>query len=306
MTPQVDLSTLSDAQLAAYGLPPHASVVQDIAHWTQIVRTATRVCLPAQPSHRHGHLLGDHVLSGGSCSAEPTTQCRNYEWAGNEANGSRGTYGKAEVTFNVANVSLANVGDIASSWAGVGGDTFWIGSSAVVVQAGVDAENVCCFGNQSNTSWIDVEPNLGGSRNLPLCRLSTGDQIYVEAESNFNGSGEDYFFIQNISAGCYNSCSIHTTNNNQQDTCGVTGGPSFNSDSATGECIVERLNAGLAQWNSPGHKLSQTGCRMNNTNIGSLSHHYNVIINASNQVLAGVSSLYNGGSAQDLIWYQTS
>jgi hypothetical protein len=68
---------------------------------------------------------------------------------------------------------------------------------------------------------------------------------------------------------------VHTTNPNIVDTCGFAGGSSYNSDSASGECIVEKAwNTPVADWNVSGHAWRQQFCTMNGTEIRALDHDY--------------------------------
>ncbi len=156
-------------------------------------------------------------------------------------------------------------------------------------------------------------PKLGEAKlrnvgyNLPLCRLSVGDSVDVFLTSNLENDGYDYFAMTNYTANCYNSCYVHTNNNSIHDTCGFSGGASFNSDSPTGECIAERVGgARIAQWNPPGHKWRQHFCMMNATKIGALTHLYYYIVNSSGQTLVYPGPIDNTHGSFDQVWVRPS
>lgn len=125
--------------------------------------------------------------------------------------------------------------------------------------------------------------------------------------SNLENDGYDYFAMTNYTANCYNSCYVHTNNNSIHDTCGFSGGASFNSDSPTGECIAERVGgARIAQWNPPGHKWRQHFCMMNATKIGALTHLYYYIVNSSGQTLVYPGPIDNTHGSFDQVWVRPS
>lgn len=73
-------------------------------------------------------------------------------------------------------------------------------------------------------SWWEVYPEYDSVQLLPIGAISAGNTIYAYAESNLNNDGYNYFFIQNQSTSSYNDKTVF----------------GLFSDSATGECIVER------------------------------------------------------------------
>ena len=128
-------------------------------------------------------------------------------------------------------------------------------------------------------------------QNLPLCRLNTSDEVYAYITSNQNNDGNNYFYLNNNSANCFNT---HTD-------------LSVFSDSASGECIVERpgqmLNTyfGLADF----HIVGFRGCYVDYTPINSLPHFYHNMVNLSNNnnLLASVGPVANNNTDYSVYWH---
>lgn len=293
----VDLAKLSDAQLQAYGLPTHRVIDEQPQTWSRLFSHGLRRTCGTFPDTKHS----THTLSSPNanhCGGTPGDMCPNQIWAGNEDLGSRGTYREAETEFTVPNISSSPLGDDVFIWAGVGGNQK-VTSPVTLVQAGVLAEDD--IGGQYNESFWEVVPGYT-IQNLPLCRLSSGDTIYVYVSSNPDNNGQDYFYMQNESANCYNSYSL--------------GGSKNFSDSATGECIVERDEQGndLANFGTLtfGHS---DGCEMfdNSTQvlngIGNFPHNYFQIYSDPsnlNTLMASVGSIYNNGYDFNVYWKKGS
>jgi len=267
----VDLMTLSDAELQLYGLPTHQTLDRNPQHWSQILSYAKHRTCGTHPGKIHHKHLAEN------------SEVDSDNWAGNEATGDRGTYREAEVTFTVPNEAPgesqdgASASDDASFWAGVGGDP-GVSSPAVVVQAGVDTQWTGLF--QYNESWWEVAPNIATEQNLPLCNLDTGSQVYIYVASNDNSDGYNYFYIENESHSCYNSHTDRTA---------------F-SDSATGECIAERplqggdYYYGLVDFDT----IRFTGCYINTAAINLLPHFYhNMVSLQTGDTLATVGAIAN-------------
>lgn len=89
----------------------------------------------------------------------------------------------------------------------------------------------------------------------------------------------------------------------------LVGGHSFNSDSATGECIVERVGGEyglpLAQFNPSSNRVQMQYCDVNFTYINNQSHNYLIIENSSNQLMAGCGSINSTGTFP-VIWYRST
>jgi hypothetical protein len=216
----VDPLSLSDAQLALYGWPSREVISENPTAWKQNLSKAhLRICGTSPDGKGITHKL----------YRKPGESTKNSDnWSGGEAYGSRGTFRDSSVSFDVPSIS-GSVGDHVSMWAGVGGDPAYDGGSGGLIQAGVDS-SITSSGVYNESWWEMLTPGYSNSeQNLPLCRLRTGDEVYVYVESNYNGSGYNYFYIENDSAACYNSYYDYSGD--------------F-SDSATGECILERPTVG--------------------------------------------------------------
>ncbi|BCL80180.1 hypothetical protein ccbrp13_26450 [Ktedonobacteria bacterium brp13] len=225
-----NLLDLSDVQLIQYGLPTHAVIDQNLSQWKhELVYTKHRSCGSQPTKSSITHLL----------HPQPKTiknTLYSYNWSGYVASAGRGTYSASMVTFNVPSLAANTSGSHVSIWAGMGGD----GANPYgLVQAGIDS-TLNSNGSQSNTSWWEFVSNTAGEtsypeEDLPLSKgLYNGNQIWVYVNSNPNQNGSDEFYIQNNSTNDYNSYYLY--------------GSSYYSDSATGECVVERpsINGGLS------------------------------------------------------------
>lgn len=290
----LDLSHLSNPELLTYGLPDHSVIDSQLDHWTHIVTHAQHHGCerPVPTGERHYPAKGSgSAKDGGACSIYEV--CYSSNWGGIEDVSARGTYRIAEVAFTVPTIDTSNWSNDAGFWAGVGGDAYVPANSGqgyVLVQAGVDTK--VSYGNQYNVSFIEVEPDFGGEWDLPLCRLNAGDTVLAYVSSNYNDDGYDYFYLGNESANCYNSCYISTGSTTVATTC--VGGqqirPYDNSDSATAECIAERVTGAfgslkpLAAWNAPGHVINLNTCYAN----------YNGIFDDPYQI----DQIYNGCGSQ--------
>lgn len=331
--------TFSDAQLLALGLPSQESIHQDPAQWSTILmhlgqRNCARGQALNQPKSASSFLPTTSATLdslGDGCNATPGIQCQGDIWAGNETvssdgNGDRGIYRAANFEINVPTINhlRSNAKDWASYWVGVGGDSNVTGGlfppppgDTVVVQDGIST-GVTCFKTvncqQITTSWVEVAP-WRVLYYLPLCRLWPGDLVRGYVESNVGNDGYDYFFMENITAtnahekGCWNSCTVHTNNRSIHDTCGFSGGPNYNSDSATGECIVERAGGqdGLpvARFNPSINTVLMQDCTVNGRGIGKQSHKYLIIEDAASHLLVGCGPI-NSQNTFPIYWYRST
>lgn len=293
----VDLTTLSDAALASYGLPSQAVIKASPAFWSVALAHAKhRTCGISKSSRRR-------TSSPRLTSSGRKHLINSSNWADNEATGSRGTYRAATLTFNVPTLASNNPSNAVDSvWTGVGGDTNYGGSSVVLPQAGVDANasgTDGCGEPQYNESWWEVfGPNDPGPTNLPLRRLCRQDRIYVYISSNLQNDGYDYFYISNTTISNYNSYTTHDS--------------SKFSDSATGECVQERLGGlPIAQPNPNAGSASNTiginACEILDRNnyqqsVGNWPHIAYQIVNIFNGVLVYPKPLTNGGQDFLLQW----
>lgn len=240
-----NLLNLTDTQLIEYGLPTHALIAKNQAQWQQeLVHSKHRSCGSA-PSGKNI----THVLRPQHQKVKNTLYASN--WSGYVANSNRGTYTASMVTFNVPTLQASASGSHVSIWAGIGGD----GASPYgLVQAGIDS-SLNSDGSQSNVSWWEFVSNTPGEpsypeEDLPLSKgLYPGNQIWVYVNSNPNNNGSDEFYIQNNTTNDYNSYYLY--------------GGSYFSDSASGECVVERpsINGGLSPLANFGTE-SLSGCQL--------------------------------------------
>ncbi len=316
-TPGLNLRTLSDRQLMSLGLPTHVVLDTNLAYWhTYSARMPKHVCAKARRSNiQLRHTLtqtGSPQAPGDGCNKQPGTLCQSSHWAGkvrvsSDGQGDRGIYQQSILDFNMPSMNTNDSQAAVGVWTGLGGLSSVAGTSQGLVQAGADR---LAFGNTPYLSWIEALNSDGhdtGTINLPLCGLTAGDHVEVYVESNLNGSGYDYFLINNYTENCSNSCFLHTNNANIHDTCGASGGTFYNSDSATGECIVERISLGnslldMGEFNPPGHRLTVWNCAVNGTNMGQQSYQTIIIVNASGKHLVDAGNLSPSGDSFTFYW----
>jgi hypothetical protein len=270
----VDLTTLSDQALLSYGLPDHATINLNPQQWEKVLTHAKkRICGSFPSKFKITH------------NVHPDTGYSAANWAGNVANGSRGTYRAASVEFNVPYISFNNSNAEVGIWAGVGG----VVSSYELVQAGI--YTYIYKGNQYNVSFWQVAPEYNQAQDLPIGSISVGNSIYSYAESNLNNDNKNYFFNENETTGDFNS---YTLANN------------IFSDSATGECIVERPKVDgsftpLLEFNPNGDpKDTETldNCTISTNSgsngIGNDPHYYYSMYNG-NDLLAYPEPIFGNG-----------
>lgn len=303
----VNLITLSDAQLQLYGLPNHATFNENPRLWTRILAHAKyHSCTPAVDGNR-GPSVKRAIPHTVGCT-QPGEMCPNPNWAGNEAVGSRGTYKEADTEFYVPSISTSVVGSRVSLWAGVGGDPNFAGNSWVLVQAGVDAF-VDSNHHQINQSWWEVVPGYS-EQHLPFSKgLHVGDDIAVIVHSNsYSYPNQDAFFLDNFTTNEYiNKISSSLAL----------------SDSASAEWIVERVTVGcclapLAQFQNSGQppntvRLYGNEAEKNGSSqtysVASLSHLYNQIYvdpNNLNTLMASVGPIDQNGYDYSVTWHRGS
>ncbi|MEO6887784.1 MAG: G1 family glutamic endopeptidase [Ktedonobacteraceae bacterium] len=284
----VDLMTLSDAQLSLYGLPLHAMLDKQPAKWASHLAHAKQRTCGTSPSTSHI----THQHPSHTAPVSNTIQRTDPIWAGNVAYGSRATYRVASVNFTVPSIPSIGSSDRVSIWAGVGGDTDFT-SSVMLVQVGVDVSRAT-FGGQYNTSWWEIAP-YNAEQNLPLSRLKAGDRIFALASSSADNNGNNYFYIDNETVNNYNS---HSDNASKHLT-----------DGATGECIVERPTVGK----TISHLANFGTEQLNSCDISSVSqskyiinwpHDYYIMQDSSGNTLATVGAIVNNN--YPIYWKRSS
>jgi Peptidase A4 family len=239
-----------------------------------------------------------------------TTSHDSCNWAGNEAFDQRGTYRVASVEFRIPTISGNNLDHI-SFWAGVGGDEHYAGSSNVLVQAGVDSKIEQTGPTQFmqvNYAWYEIATQNGttltGSQ-TPVNfskGLNPGDRITVTVSSNYHGDQDNEFSIKNEDTGESHGWPIS--------------GPL--SDSATGECIGERvMQLGvlrpIAEFNPPPsatpHTVWLNACVISTDQathpVGIWPTNWYHIVNTSSDLLVGIGGIDSNGSFP-LHWIQAA
>jgi hypothetical protein len=256
--------TLSDAQLALYGLPGRRVLESAPAFWSVLLKNyhhrtcGTAPAIPG-PKFRFVHGYGQN-------------------WAGNWAYGSRGTFRAATVSFTVPAIT-GKTNSLVGFWAGVGGQGLQT-SPLSLVQDGVGIQVVK---NSSGTgthnyiyAWYEVvNPSCDVNSCDPVTvslTVKKGDEVSPIVSSNESNDGYDYFTIcDDTSGSCSNPKYIYTTN-------------TF-SDSATGECIGEEPNADAGDDANFG-TVELLGCDLNDAGspepIGAIAHNYSYLNTGNN------------------------
>lgn len=182
----VDLTTLSDAQLALYNLPSRAEFAQlggdHLALWHTLISHARRqVCSSGvrQP--------GPIVPGKG---ARTKADDLSPDWGGYENTG--GGYQYAETSFVIPTVQYTSTPYGVAFWTGIGGDY-----GDTLAQDGVQgySNTGCC-----TLWWTDA---YYGYAEQPIELAAIGDQIYVSTDVNYHVSGCNYFYLQDITYGFY-------------------------------------------------------------------------------------------------------
>ncbi len=210
-------------------------------------------------------------------------------WTGNEAVASRGTYTQAKMDFIVPTITGSPAGDRVSVWAGLGGDPD-VTTPSVLVQAGVDSY-IDDSGNQVNTPWWS---SAQVANDLPMGTINAGDTIEVIVSSNLIGDNQDVFTITD-----------ETTNDPYTFT--LVGGGGL-SDSATAECIVERVGISggspppLAQFGTININNCLVDTNMSETGIGNTAHEYLILWDGSTDI-AEPGAISADGNSFPVYWY---
>jgi len=192
-----------------------------------------------------------HTASAATIPHPKTSLSNN--WSGMEATSTVGKFKSVQCRAKVP--TLTSNGDV-SEWCGIGGDPTTVPGGVgktVLVQAGVDS---ClgpgCSGNNSNAQRNYVWWEIADALVVQPIRMSqgihNGDDLYFYMESNVGNSGEDKFYIKNLTT----KEPSHTIIVNDQGATDNGKPYSINridssnstfqiiSDSASVECILER------------------------------------------------------------------
>jgi hypothetical protein len=312
-----DLKTLSDAQLALYGLPTRRVLEGDPLYWSHMLdHYKHRACGPDIMTHPRG-LSHGLARPRASKTRIPRVSAFGSNWAGNFAYGARGTYKAAQVTATVPVIS-GHIGALAYFWAGVGGQQSITGNSTELVQSG-QGVMICpdgytgpeCFNDEGslpttgntwryNFAWYEIVNNSssGCPASIYYCNpvimsgmsIYAGQSLTAYVSSNAPGEPYDYFEVcNNTSSTCANS-----VENSHSD--------SF-SDSATGECIGEEpavTDKGGSDYYEANYGTEYlSGCYVeNNSGLGQgiqdWTHSYTWGQNAEGYTLQSVGSILHG------------
>jgi hypothetical protein len=299
----VNLMQLSNAQLRMYDFPTHDVLEANPAHWAAVLSHARHHVCGSKPNPRH--------LQMPDCP-QPGSICHSPVWAGNEASEwpvQRGVYREAEVIAAVPTIQTYDSTAQVAIWAGLGGDGN-ITTPAVLVQDGVDSW--VSNGTQYNFAWWEVVP--GFDAQIVNLTVNTGNSIDAYTSSNFNNDGYDLFSIYNDATDTYYACSLNTTGGTNNNDCllsGQHGNTQWNSDSASGECIVERPSVNgnpvpLAQFHDAGQPTNTLligDCWIGEQAIGQKNHHDDKMVDSNGQVIAACGAIFNNGLSFPVTWY---
>lgn len=176
-----------------------------------------------------------HAVDPHFTSKSPTN-AMSLNWAGYVATGGPATFLRARVTFTIPTItSKPDPNGVVSLWAGVGGATSNLVGS--LVQAGIDsalepADKFSPKPYQVNEAWIEAFPQ--DTQILTFANpksLSTGDSVTVEVKAEINKKNHNVSLSFTITD--------NTTKESQKFSISTTDA-TFQTDGASGECIVER------------------------------------------------------------------
>jgi hypothetical protein len=234
----LDLMKASNAQLAQYGFPTHATIAADPKQWeTNLANADYRSCSSASSENQSNRHIFPPSFSSPTPSSSPASSVSlSQNWAGYEAMALPHTFNAAQAYFTVPSINPSMPGDV-SAWVGVGGDPSLVPSGpngTVLVQAGLDA----CLGSfcgcsdsntQCNTLWWEEFPDFPAETVSFTHGVHAGDQIFVYIDSNVINDQIDAFFMLNKTTDEYHSVALS-----------LTGSRQYATDGASSECIVER------------------------------------------------------------------
>ncbi len=246
-----------------------------------------------------GHLSFIHA------SVPITGGTNSYNWAGYEADATRGTYTNVYIRFEVPTITGGSPGDVVSVWAGLGGVP-GVTDPTVLVEAGVTS-TLDQNGNQVNTPWWEVDPSVG-QQVMPIGTINSGDTITMFVTSNWQGSGADTFSISDYATG------------DSYVTPPLTDSADF-SDSATAECMVgypqisgDGMAHHFAEFNrsSAAHALNIDNCTVgtdnSQTGIGNVTHSFvQMMTSDGSTTMAAPGVITNDdGTSFTVYWYNPS
>lgn len=223
-------------------------------------------------------------------------------WAGYVAAGSAGTFLRATTTFIIPTLTgKPNAKAAVSIWAGMGGATPNIVTS--LIQAGIDSRLMPADARhpkpyQVNEAWFEAYPQ--NSLVITFAKpksLSAGNTINVEVRSqpdDLHTQVQDKYIINDLTTGETQTGKLLLT-----DT-------SFQTDGASGECIVERPFDLISNNYMPlpqFGKIALSGCEVSKkatphilSPIGDYSNSFKIsMVDVNRKVIAGSGALTNNG-----------
>lgn len=166
----MDPDTLTDAQIALYGLPPRHPGMNHAA-WKALVLSVKQ-----------------HY-----CSWTSTSNQNSYQpWGGNIAD--QGGYNFASVYYNVPCIASGSQTGDSSFWVGIGGVNN--GNVVHLVQTGTASQTSYFLGIQQYSYYAWVENTAASpSTEREVFGVSCGDRMYAEV------SGGNHMFVEDITSG---------------------------------------------------------------------------------------------------------
>ncbi len=198
----VDLTTLSDAQLAVYGLPARARYQGRLAYWKKLIQHAKhRYCGPLVKLNKQ--------FSHETLHRPYTREIDNDTWAGNIAIDH--SYNEVESTWNVPCVSTSSYRPAeVYQWVGLGGDGADYSNQGTdyhtLEQAGTGS-GINTDGSTYYFAWFEDVPYDAyaipttnySSRYVTYC----ADSMYVYLDSNLSYSRKVYYYIEDVTQDWY-------------------------------------------------------------------------------------------------------
>lgn len=204
----IDVSTLSDIQLASYGFPKRPQDATVLARWQILVRHA---------KHR-------------SCTSKPgvirnVSQESSQNWSGNVA--INGGYQEVVAYYDVPCVSSSPRNAFSSHWVGLGGDGNDGGGN--LVQTGTESDTLS-NGAPYYAAWYEDYPH--DSVENRVFNVSCNDEMYAQADSNFTVRNRAYMYIEDITTNTYFASSTETSLSNGSTAEWVAERPTVNGSYA--------------------------------------------------------------------------
>ncbi len=272
----VNLSTLSDAQLALYGFPAHTAMNQDRARWEGALAHARhRICGSSTATSAQQRVNGP---ADGQIANVVASKRFGFHWAGDSAYSSRNTFNDVSDTFYVPALQPSLYGTASVSfWVGLGGDPQSAGTAWQLVQAGIDL-SITSGGVQSGSAFWEAVSASHDTFAQPLgFSVRVRDYIYSEAASYSGSGGYDLYLVEDETTGVYNSY--------------TPGSPI--SDGATAECMAEVNSATLADFGTETLNRCYIGYHSSTyATINNLNHYY--WIPTSNGISSGTARITAG------------